>query len=152
MQGKTYKYFNGTPLYEFGYGLSYSTFEYSIVSIPQSITAGDTIKITAEIKNTSAIAGDEVVQLYVSLPQSALWKTPIRALQGFKRIHLAAGESRKVEFSLSPKQMTARDANNIEVITIGEMQISVGGKQPDKKAISAKQVAVHNVKVLPVQK
>jgi beta-glucosidase len=141
MQGKTYRYFDGTPLYEFGYGLSYSTFEYSIINAPQTIKAGDTARITAEVKNTGKMDGDEVVQLYVSLPKSQSWKTPIRTLQGFKRIHLKAGESREVEFLLAPSQMAVRNASdNAEIIASGALQLSVGGKQPDKKSIAKKQV------------
>ncbi|MDR3287446.1 MAG: glycoside hydrolase family 3 C-terminal domain-containing protein [Prevotellaceae bacterium] len=147
MQGKTYRYFQGKPLYEFGYGLSYSTFEYSIANISPNIKAGDTLKITAEVKNTGKMDGDEVVQLYVSLPTGNTWKTPVRALKGFKRIHLKAGESRKVEFSLAPSQMSVHDENNIETIVSGVIKISVGGKQPDIKAIASKQVVVCDVKV-----
>ncbi|MDR0763090.1 MAG: glycoside hydrolase family 3 C-terminal domain-containing protein [Bacteroidales bacterium] len=141
MQGKTYRYFNGTPLYEFGYGLSYSTFEYSITNIPQTIKVGDTVKITAEVKNTGKIDGDEVVQLYVSLPAGDSWKTPVRTLQGFKRINLKAGESKNVEFSLAPSQMTVRNIDNDEIAASGAMYVYAGGKQPDKKALAAKQVA-----------
>ncbi|MDR2065025.1 MAG: glycoside hydrolase family 3 C-terminal domain-containing protein [Prevotellaceae bacterium] len=141
MQGKTYRYFKGTPLYEFGYGLSYSTFEYSITSVPQTIKAGDTVKITVEIKNTGKTDGDEVVQLYVSLPSGDSWKIPIRSLQGFKRINLKAGESKNVEFLLAPSQMVARRINNEEIIASGTMHVFVGGKQPDKKALANKQVA-----------
>ncbi|MDR2652002.1 MAG: glycoside hydrolase family 3 C-terminal domain-containing protein [Prevotellaceae bacterium] len=141
MQGKTYRYFKGTPLYEFGYGLSYSNFEYSIINAPQTVKMGDTVKITAEIKNTGKMDGDEVVQLYVSLPANDLWKTPIRSLQGFKRIHLKAGESANVEFSLAPSQMTVRNSiDNAETAATGTMLVYAGGKQPDKKALSRKQV------------
>ncbi|MDR2292793.1 MAG: glycoside hydrolase family 3 C-terminal domain-containing protein [Prevotellaceae bacterium] len=141
MQGKTYRYFTGSPLYEFGYGLSYSDFEYSITNVPQTIKAGDTVTITAEVKNTGKIDGDEVVQLYVSLPADASWKTPVRTLQGFKRINLKAGESKKVEFSLAPSQMTVRNTNNEAIIPSGTMHVYAGGKQPDKKALAAKKVA-----------
>jgi beta-glucosidase len=146
MQGKTYRYFNGTPLYEFGYGLSYSTFEYKITKAPQSITAGEDIKITAEVTNTGKIDGDEVVQLYVSFPGSSL-KAPIRSLQGFKRIHLKAGKRQRVEFTLKPSQIALRDAGNVAAVRPGTLQLSIGGKQPDPKAIAAKQVAVQEVAV-----
>jgi beta-glucosidase len=141
MQGKTYRYFKGTPLYEFGYGLSYSTFEYAITNVPQTINFGDTVKITVEVKNTGRMDGDEVVQLYVSLPADDSWKTPIRSLQGFKRIHLKAGESANVGFALAPSQMTARNnTDNAETAAKGTMLVYVGGKQPDKKALDSKQV------------
>jgi beta-glucosidase len=147
MQGKTYRYFAGTPLYEFGYGLSYSTFEYEITKSPQTITAGEDIKVTAEVTNTGKIDGDEVVQLYVSFPGSSL-KAPIRTLQGFKRIHLKAGKRQRVEFTLKPSQIALRDADNVAAVRPGTVQLSIGGKQPDVKAIAAKQVAVRDVTVL----
>jgi beta-glucosidase len=146
MQGKTYRYFAGTPLYEFGHGLSYTTFEYNITAIPSSIKAGDSISLAVSVKNTGAVDGDEVVQLYVSLPQSKL-KTPIRALQGFRRIHLKAGEQRELMFSIAPAQMSARDNNNVATVESGTVQISVGGRQPNANAIAAKQVAERNVEV-----
>ncbi len=146
MQGKTYRYFNGKPLYEFGYGLSYSTFEYSLMEIPSTVKAGENIKVTVEIKNTGKYDGDEVAQLYVSLPESTL-KKAIRSLQGFKRIHLRAGETKLVEFILKPLQMSARDKDNFAVVQAGTVQISVGGKQPDAKAIFSKQVVESKVKI-----
>jgi beta-glucosidase len=147
MQGKTYRYFKGTPLYEFGYGLSYSAFEYSIVNAPKTVKTGDSLKITVSVKNIGKTDGDEVTQLYVSLPADNSWKTPIRALQGFRRIHLKAGESTNVEFSLAPSQMMARDSNNTEIAATGTMLVYAGGKQPDKKALVNKQVAEFKISI-----
>ncbi|MDR1199777.1 MAG: glycoside hydrolase family 3 C-terminal domain-containing protein [Prevotellaceae bacterium] len=147
MTGKTYRYFKGIPLYEFGYGLSYSSFEYSIENAPQTVKAGDTVTITVEVKNTGKTDGDEVVQLYVSLPKNDLWKTPIRALQGFRRIRLKAGESAKVKFTLAPSQMAARDSSNAEIAATGTMLVYAGGKQPDKKALANRQVAECKIKI-----
>jgi beta-glucosidase len=146
MQGKTYRYFTGTPLYEFGYGLSYTTFEYAITKAPNVISVGDDIKVTVEVMNTGNVDGDEVVQLYVSFPESML-KAPVRALQGFKRIHLKAGKSQKVTFTLTPSQIALRDVNNIAAVREGTIQLSIGGKQPDAKAIASRQVVVHDVTV-----
>jgi len=146
MTGKTYRYFKGEPLYEFGYGLSYSTFEYALKNVPTTIKAGENIKVTAEVKNTGKLDGDEVVELYVSLPDSKL-KTAIRSLQGFKRIHLKAGEVKEVEFELKPIQMSARNNDNFAVVEAGVVQISVGGKQPDAKSIASKQVVQQNIQV-----
>ena len=86
MKGKTYRYFEGQPLYEFGYGLSFTTFEYKVKNIPSSVKTGENITVSVDVTNTGNMDGDDVVQLYVSLPDSKLQK-PIRALQGFKRIH-----------------------------------------------------------------
>jgi beta-glucosidase len=146
MKGKTYRYFEGKPLYEFGYGLSYSTFEYSIKHAPEAITAGEHIAVAVDVKNTGKMDGDEVVQLYVSLPDSKLQK-PIRSLQGFKRIHLKAGETQTIEFKLKPEQFAARDNENVAVVEQGKVLLSIGGKQPDAKSIEDKKVIQQIVKI-----
>ncbi|OPZ01100.1 MAG: Xylan 1,4-beta-xylosidase precursor [Bacteroidetes bacterium ADurb.BinA395] len=147
MKGKTYRYFNQKPLYEFGFGLSYSTFEYSKVAVPAEIKAGENIKVSVNVKNTSKISGDEVVQLYVSLPESKLQK-PIRSLQGFKRVYLKVGETKTVEFELKPAQFAARDNNNVQIVEPGIVEISVGGKQPDESSILGKKVVKFRVKIV----
>jgi beta-glucosidase len=114
MKGRTYRYFKGEPLYPFGFGLSYSTFAYSGLSAKRTTAGAD---IHATVKNTSLREGDEVVQLYIS--GDAGDEAPIRSLRGFERIHLSAGESREVKFSLAPKELPE-----------GKMEISVGGGQP----------------------
>jgi beta-glucosidase len=146
MTGKTYRYFEGDPLYEFGYGLSYTNFEYKILMSPQSVKAGDDVLMSVEVKNTGKVDGDEVVQLYVSLPDSKL-QTSIRSLQGFKRIHLKAGESEVVNFMLTPDQIAGRNEHNVPIVEAGKVLISVGGKQPDAKAIASKQVVQKEVQI-----
>jgi len=146
MTGKTYRYFKGEPLYEFGYGLSYSTFEYTMKDVPSTVKAGENIKITAEVKNTGKYDGDEVAELYVSLPGSNL-KTAIRSLQGFKRVHLKAGETKVVEFDLKPIQFSARNKDNFAVVEAGTVQISVGGKQPDAKSIASREVIQKDIQI-----
>ena len=147
MKGKTYRYFEGKPLYEFGYGLSYSTFEYALKNVPTEVNAGEKINISVNITNTGKFDGDEVVQLYVTLPNTKLRK-PIRALQGFKRISLKSGETKTVDFELNPSQFAARDEQNNAVVEAGKVQISVGGKQPDDDAIAAKKVVQCNLQVV----
>ena len=123
MEGRTYRYFRGQPLYPFGYGLSYSTFQYSDLRIAPSVEPVGTLRVSARVRNTSGRKGDEVVQLYVQgEPGSA---DPIRALRGFKRVSLDAGESRVVEFLLSPEEASLAGAAKP-----GEVIISVGGGQP----------------------
>ncbi|GHV52033.1 glucan 1,4-alpha-glucosidase [Bacteroidia bacterium] len=146
MAGKTYRYFKGEPLYEFGYGLSYTTFEYTLKEAPGSITAGERLTVSAEVRNTGARSGEEVVQLYVSLPGSKL-KAPVRALQGFKRIHLEAGEAKTVTFTLSPPQMAGRDENNTAKVEAGKLLVSIGGKQPDARSLASRQVVQKEVRV-----
>jgi beta-glucosidase len=147
MKGKTYRYFNQKPLYQFGFGLSYSNFEYSKVAVPAEIKAGENIKVSVNVKNTSKMSGEEVVQLYVSLPESKLQK-PIRSLQGFKRVYLKAGETKTMEFELKPAQFAARDNNNVQVVEPGIVDISVGGKQPDESSILGKKVVKFGVKIV----
>jgi len=146
MKGKTYRYFSGKPLYEFGYGLSYTSFEYSVKNIPDEINIGEEIKLSVNVKNTGSMDGDEVVQLYVSLPDSKL-KKPIRSLQGFKRIFLKKGETQTVEFSLKPAQFAARDDANLPVVQAGDVLLSIGGKQPDEKSIANRKVIQKIVKL-----
>jgi beta-glucosidase len=146
MKGRTYRYFEGQPLYEFGYGLSYTTFKYNFKSIPSSVQAGENIPVSVEVSNTGDKDGDEVVQLYVSLPESELRK-PIRSLQGFKRIHLKAGETRTVEFVLQPQQFAGRNEENIPLVEAGNVLISVGGKQPDERSLASGNVIQKSVEI-----
>lgn len=114
MKNRTYRYFKGEPLYPFGYGLSYSTFAYSGLSAKR--TSGGA-EISATVKNTSSREGDEVVQLYLSGGGGE--SAEIRSLRGFQRIHLRAGESRKVSFTVSA-----------ENLPMSPVEVSVGGGQP----------------------
>lgn len=135
MKGKTYRYFAGEPLYEFGYGLSYTTFEYTLCEIPAIAETDKPIDLAVNVKNTGTMDGDEVVQIYTSLPESRN-KRAIRSLQGFKRIHLAVGETKTVRFTLQPHQMATRDKDNFAVVEAGKLNISVGGRQPGKIAFA----------------
>ena len=137
MKGKTYRYFEGKPLYEFGYGLSYTTFEYKLKEAPEIAKIGENVKLSVNVTNTGTRDGEEVVQLYVSLPDSELRKS-IRSLQGFKRVFLKAGETQTVDFELKPSQMAGRDTDNIAVVKEGKVLVSVGGKQPDETALLQK--------------
>lgn len=103
--GRTYMYFKGEPLYHFGYGLSYSTFQYSNLKLSGIVmTKNGNITITADIKNTGSRDGDEVVQLYIQHPNSKVVR-PMKALKGFERISLKAGETKKVTFTIDAKSL-----------------------------------------------
>jgi beta-glucosidase len=126
MNNRTYRYFKGTPVYPFGYGLSYTTFDYGETEI--ATTGEQSLNAKATVTNTGARDGDEVVQLYVSNKRDFL--TPIRALKGFKRIHLRAGETQTIEFELTPDQLSVvNTAGHLEPMK-GEVLISIGGGQP----------------------
>ena len=100
MANRTYRYFEGEVLYPFGHGLSYTNFEYSpLEASGSSISEGGEITVMVEVTNTGELAGDEVIQLYVSYPESEVVR-PIKDLRGFDRIHLQPGESKTVEFTL----------------------------------------------------
>jgi beta-glucosidase len=114
MKSRTYRYFEGDPLYSFGFGLSYSRFAYSGLSAKRTPEGAE---IIATVRNTSALDGDEVVQLYVGGGPEE--EAPIRNLRGFRRIHLRAGESREMKFRLDSKDLPK-----------SAVDVSVGGGQP----------------------
>jgi beta-glucosidase len=104
-KGRTYMYFKGEPLYPFGYGLSYTLFEYSnIKANSETMAKNGSITVTADVKNTGRRDGDEVVQLYVQLPQSKVVR-PIKALKGFQRVNLKAGETKTVTFTVKAESL-----------------------------------------------
>jgi beta-glucosidase len=130
MQGKTYRYFNGAPLYPFGFGLSYSNFKYDGLKLSaKQIRSGETVKVSVNVTNTSSRAGEEVVQLYVKDVQASV-PVAIRSLAGIKRIFLKAGEKQTITFTIASDQMTVIDNNGKRIIEPGEFLVSVGGKQP----------------------
>jgi beta-glucosidase len=136
MKGRTYRYFEGEPLWPFGYGLSYTTFGYSDLILPDApIRAGDPLDASVTVANTGKVAGDEVVELYLKFPD--VRGAPIRALRGFKRIHLEPGGSQKVEFRLNPRDLSmVTEAGDI-IVAQGKYTISIGGGQPGSGVPSA---------------
>jgi beta-glucosidase len=133
MAGRTYRYFKGKPLYPFGYGLSYTTFKYSDLNIPQQpVDAGNPVDADVTVMNTGSRAGDEVVQLYLNFPD--VKGAPAIALRGFQRIHLDIGESRTVHFELKNRDLGMVTEDGNPIIAPGEYTISVGGGQPDTRA------------------
>lgn len=133
MRGRTYRYFEGKPLYPFGYGLSYTTFSYSNLTLPTSaVTAGEPLTAEVTVTNTGKRAGDEVVQLYLSFPN--VTGRPIRALRAFRRVHLEAGQSQAVRFELKPRDLSMVSEAGEPLIPEGQYSVSVGGGQPDSGA------------------
>jgi len=135
MKGRTYRYFEGEPLWPFGYGLSYTTFRYTDLRLPEApIHAGDPLDASVTVTNTAKLAGDEVVQLYLKFPDIA--GAPIRALRGFQRIHLDPGASQKVDFHLNQRDLSMVTEGGNIIVTQGKYTISVGGGQPGTGAPS----------------
>jgi beta-glucosidase len=147
MKGRTYRYFSGTPLYEFGYGLSYTTFKYSNIKAPATVKTTGNVRISVEVENTGAVDGDEVVELYMKTLDAQV-PVPIQALQGFKRTFLKVGEKKKVEFDLKPRQFSIINNKNQRVVEPGRIQLFVGGRQPSQKAISSGDVLKAELKII----
>ncbi len=140
MNGRTYRHFRGTPLYPFGYGLSYTTFAYSDLRLPERLAGGPADSVAVDVTNTGERAGDEVVQLYVA-HADAPFRVPIRALKDFRRVHLAPGETRTVRFALDSAALAVVDPDGKTVVPPGSVTISVGGQQPGQ-AVRASTTAV----------
>jgi beta-glucosidase len=133
MERRTFRYLADKPLYGFGFGLSYTTFEYSNLKVPGAkVKAGDPVTVEADVKNTGAVAGDEVVEVYLTQPKA--FETPLRELAGFKRLHLGAGESGHVSLTIDPRSLGQVDAKGNRVIVPGEYSVSMGGAQPQEAA------------------
>jgi beta-glucosidase len=133
MENRTYRYFTGKPLYPFGYGLSYTKFSYSDLTLPQTeIAAGDPLRAEATVTNTGPVAGDEVVQLYLNFPDVP--GAPRIALRGFQRVHLEPGASQKVSFELKRRDLSMVTEDGNPIVAPGDYTISIGGGQPDTGA------------------
>jgi len=133
MQNRTYRYFQGKPLYGFGYGLSYSTFEYSDLKLsPSQLKAGAPVTVQVDVRNTSKIAGDEVAELYLEFPPTP--GAPTRALRAFTRVHLLPAENRHLSFTLSARDLSMVNEGGEHVVAPGEYTVFVGGAQPGETA------------------
>lgn len=133
MEGRTYRYFKKEPLFPFGYGLSYTRFSYSNLLVPRTIKSGEELPISVEVKNSGPRDGEEVVQVYLSRPDSKSPLNPVRQLVAYRRIFLRAGEKQKITFTVSRREMMTYDADGNPVIEPGKLLVSVGGQQPGFK-------------------
>jgi beta-glucosidase len=129
MLGRTYRFFDGQPLYPFGHGLSYTTFSYSSLEVTPRVGAGQAVNATVRVRNTGLVAGDEVVQVYLTDDQST-YPVPQRSLVGFERVHLSPGEARRVGFTIGWRQLAVYDDEGTPVVEPGTYTVSMGGGQP----------------------
>jgi len=153
MEGRTYRYFRGEPLFPFGYGLSYTTFVYSNLRLSaETVRAdemegdGSSITVSVDVENAGQRAGDEVVQVYVSDLEASV-PVPIRQLAAFTRIHLAAGEKKTVSLPLAARQLSLIDDAGRRLVEPGTFEVAVGGGQPGTKAPGAADVLTRTFEV-----
>jgi beta-glucosidase len=133
MGNRTYRYFTGKPLYPFGYGLSYTKFDYSGLTIPtQTVMGGQGLSAEVTVTNKGAVGGDEVVQLYLKFPN--VKGAPLTALRGFQRIHLEPGASQTVHFELKPRDLGMVTEDGNPIVAAGDYSVSIGGGQPETGA------------------
>lgn len=129
MQNRTYKYFEGEPLYPFGFGLSYTTFEYDQMQMPTKVTAESPVTVSVSVENKGNRAGEEVVQLYVKDPEAS-FVVPVRSLRAFQKVRLEPGETKEISFTLQPQDYAMVNDEGKLSIEPGEYIISIGGEQP----------------------
>jgi len=135
MKGRTYRYLEKEPLYPFGYGLSYTRFEYRDIQLSSArIGPGDEVEVSAIVKNVGERAGDEVVQLYVK-DLEASCVVPHHDLRGFERLRLEPGEERRVSFRLTPRDLSLIDDAGRRVLEPGRFRLTLGGSQPDARSV-----------------
>jgi len=132
MENRTYRYFKGDALFAFGYGLSYTQFEYSqLKTFTRNVATDGRLSVTINVKNTGPRAGEEVVQLYVRHLSSPV-PQPLHSLAGFKRVALKIGESKDVEFDLPATALRYwSESKDDYVVPTGQFEIQVGASSAD---------------------
>jgi beta-glucosidase len=146
MKNRTYRYFEGEPLYPFGFGLSYSKFAYSHLKLStNTLEAGAPLGVEMDVSNISDRDGDEVVQVYLEFPKVS--GAPLRALRAFKRVHVGAGSTEHVRFTLQPRDLSYVNANGDRFVSAGTYRLRAGTGQPDAGAES--EFSIHGEQPLP---
>ena len=149
MADRTYRYFHGSTLYGFGFGLSYSQFKFDKLHLStEKLKAGDPLTVNVDVTNTSKVDGDEVAELYLTYPKTKT--SPIHALAGFSRVHVSAGATVPVQIKVDPRQWSQVLENGDHVILPGSYTLFVGGSQPGADATGlSTTVSVAGKKTLP---
>lgn len=130
MANRTYRYFQGQPLFSFGYGLSYTKFGYSALKMPLSVKKGEPVIITVNLTNTGKLAGEEVSELYI-VHAGLKVHVPLKALKGFERTYLKAGETKPVKFTLTADDLAITLSDGTKKEMPGKIILSIGSQQPD---------------------
>jgi beta-glucosidase len=141
MKGRTYRYMSQEPLYPFGYGLSYTKFDYKSGKLSGSrICKTENVTLTVEVQNSGKRAGDEVVQVYLSNPNDPAG--PLKSLKGFKRVSLKPGEKQKVQFVLEPSAFASfNDLTKKSEVLAGNYELLYGGSS-DSKALKTTRLEI----------
>ena len=147
MTGRTYRYFKGEALYPFGYGLSYTSFNYNNLKVSSQLKKGVNTTVSVTVTNTGKRDGEEVVQLYLA-HQNIKTMAPLKALKGFKRISLKAGESKTLSFTLTPEQLSLVGEDGKLYQPSGKVVVSLGGGQPGVKNKTTSNVISKTITVL----
>jgi beta-glucosidase len=146
MKNRTYRYFEGEPLYPFGFGLSYSKFAYNHLKLStDDLEAGAPLGVDMDVSNVGDKDGDEVVQVYLEFPKLA--GAPLRSLRAFTRVHVAAGSTEHVAFTLQARDLSYVNANGDRFVSSGAYRIRIGSGQPDGGATS--EFSIHGEQSLP---
>ena len=141
MAGRTYRYLSVEPEYPFGFGLSYTSYAYSAMkpSVVKS-TINKSFYVDADVSNTGSVSGEEVVQLYISVPKTN-FRVPNYSLKDFKRVVLPKGTTKKVRFEITPEMLAVADKDGKSVVLKGKYQIIVGGSSPVNSSNTTKHIA-----------
>lgn len=131
MKNRTYRYFAGIPSYAFGYGLSYTRFQYTSGKLSTTaLQAGKPITIYAQVTNTGDRDGDETVEVYL-IPKS-IAGAPLRTLVGFEKVHLSKGEAKAIEIAITPRQLSLVASDGSRSVLPGQYDLYLGGGQPSQ--------------------
>jgi len=141
IEGRTYRYFEKEALYPFGFGLSYSSFGYSNLRLPDEVRAGEPVEVSVDVRNTGKRDGEEVVQLYLTHPSSTR-RVPRCALKGFRRISLKKGERKTLHFTLPAEALQTISEQGTPLPPQDMVSIFVGGGQPRLSAGIEKKVRI----------
>jgi len=135
MAGRTYRYAEKEPLFPFGFGLSYSSFEYGNLKILSSGVLKAGFKVAVTIQNSGAFVADEVAQFYISALKTRL-PAPISQLIGFQRVRLKPGQKKRIVFTITPEMMMLFDENGLQKLEPGKFRLTVGGCSPGVRGLT----------------